>query len=426
MKRILLTSTALVMVAGMATAQQMQQPVLQGAIMSDTGVPMADGDTQVSDIPTRTLGGTSGVKWAADGEFGYNDDVENGFYFTGGLGVSTSAGMNMGLTAGIALDVDLGFDNNAPDSGNDRGAFDNIVIDGSDFVVFVEGQGAALYIGDTETGAATRWAGTTNMQNDGFIEVDDVDDGAKGTTLSGAPSEDYVDAVLRGDLEYGPVVASLSYLLATDGVTGEGGIEGLSLGAEATFGSFVVGLAYQEEVKRVIVDSGPIDEIIGVYAGTTFAGASVKVAYATNQTKDQDSLGVQVDYPFGPVTATAFYSAESLGDDNYGVGVSYASGPITAAAYYHDGQDQEIGIEGSYAMESGLTVYAGYIDGNDSLDDYEAYIAGEYDLGGGASLIASYGDVGKDYTNANGYDLEEVGNAFEVNSGTTVAISFKF
>ncbi|MFZ3583275.1 porin [Loktanella sp. DJP18] len=441
MKRILLTTTALVALAGAASAQNLAvAPMADGTI--------APSDTPMMDLTPTAAESASGVVLGADGEFGYNDEVEGGFYFEGGLGVTTSAGMNMGLTAGLTLDIDLDFSDNetfnddgivvGSKTGIDGGTFDNINISASDFVVFVEGQGAALYIGDTETGAATRWAGTTNMEQDGFLEQDDIDDGAA--------NGDFVDGVIRGDLDYGSVVASLSFLLANNTDTDDtdfDGLTGLSLGAEGTFGNFVVGMAYQEEISQSLVnfnraddnedgiltdeeagndDPGTVDEVVGVYAGSTFAGADVKVAYARNMTSEEDSIGVQVDYPFGPITATAFYSAESATEDNYGVGVSYENGPVAAAAYYHDGNDQEIGVEGSYDAGMGLTGYAGYIQNDGDSDAYEAYVAATYDLGGGASLIAAYGDTGDTYTGAN----DEIGNSFEVNEGTTIAVSFTF
>jgi outer membrane protein OmpU len=382
----------------------------------------------------------NGVAWGADGEFGYNEEVEGGFYFDGGLALSTSAGMNMGLTAGVTLDVDLGFNEAAEtalvENGSGDGAFDNISIDGSDFVVFVEGQGAALYIGDTETASEKTWSGTTNLQNDGFLEVDDINDGAdKG---------DFVDGVIRGDMTYGPVTGSVSFMM-TNG-TGENGdydsIDGMQVGAVSTFGAYTFGVTYQEGVNDRLVNAtdskastdglgnvtnttanpGTVDELVGLFASTTFAGANVKVAYAQNMDTDADSTGLQLDYPFGPVTATVFYSFESDTDDNYGVAVAYANGPVAATAYYHDGTDQEIGLEGSYDTGMGLTAYAGYIQNDDDSDATEAYVAGVYDLGGGASLIAAYGDAGDTYKGLN----DEIGNSFEVNEGTTVAISFKF
>ena len=442
MKRILLTSTALVAFAGAAFAESHEMVMTDGGQMLP--VPMADGTPMASAAMGDPMPTAPGVVIGADGSFGYNEEVENGFYFDGGLMVTTSAGMNMGLQAGIELDIDISFgDAESSNFGaaGGSGAFDDIVIDGSDFVIFVEGQGAGLYVGDTETGAATRWAGTTNMETDGFLEVDDVDDGQD--------EGDFVDGVIRGDLDYGNFAASLSFLL----VDGENdlvdtdveldGLDGLSLGVEGTFGNFVAGMAYQEGIDAGLVDFNPgsdedgdgivsagegdqndgtVDELVGVYAGTTFAGADVKVAYSRNLDTDEDSTGLQVGYPFGPITTTAFYSFESATDDNYGVGIAYDANGIAAAAYYHGGNDEEIGIEGSYDLMNGLELFAGYVEGNDDLDDYEAYVAAAYDLGGGAALVASYGDVGDDYTDA----LDEVGNAYEVNDGVTVGVSFTF
>jgi hypothetical protein len=417
MKSILLTSTALVAFAGAAAAESHASADMMGP---------------------------QGVVWGADGEFGYNEEVEGGFYFDGGLAISTTAGMNMGLTAGLTLDVDLGFvdaTTNTPtgaiEDNNGDGAFDNIAITGSDFVVFVEGQGAALYIGDTATASEKTWAGTTNMEQDGFLEVDDVNDGAD--------NGDFVDGVIRGDLAYGPVTASVSFLMADGPATNDDfdGLDGMQVGAVSTFGAFTLGVTYQQGVDAMLVDAsddvtntnglngettteagndGSVDEIVGLFASTTFSGANVKVAYATNLDTEEDSVGFQLDYPFGPVTATVFYSIESAVDDNYGVAVAYANGPVAATAYYHDGNDQEIGLEGSYDFGMGLTMYAGYIQNDGDNDAYEAYASAEYDLGGGASLIAAYGDSGDTYTGAN----DEIGNAYEVNEGTTVAVSFTF
>jgi outer membrane protein OmpU len=386
MKSILLTSTALVAFAGAAMAEAHEDST------------------------------PNGVTWAADGEFGYNEEEEGGFYFEGGMGVTTHAGMNSGLTAGFRMDVDLQFGTagNSTLAGDGRGTFADINVAGSDFVLFVEGQGAGLYMGDTETAAVKQWSGPTNMGQDGFIEVDDLNDGpAKG---------DFVDGVLRGDMTYGPVSASASYLMTNDGGTELDGLDGMSLGGVGTFGNFTVFTAYQEEVSQTIVDFGSIDELIAVSVGTTFGGANVKLGYASNQTTSEDSIGMQVGYTVGPVTGAVFYSVESAYDDNYGVALDYAGGPVSVHAHFHDGTDQEIALEGSYDAGMGIMAYAGYIENDGDNDATEAYVAATYDLGGGAALLASYGDVGDTYNGAN----DEVGDKFEVNEGTTVAVTFKF
>lgn len=408
MKSILLTSTAIVAFAGAASAE---------------------------------------VTWGADAEFGYNEEVENGFYFDGGLALATTAGMMMGLEAGIGLDVDLNFSDNSADDGDFGGTFSDIDIDGSDFVVFVRNDVSGLYIGDTETATEQHWAGTTNMEQDGFLEVGDVDDGAD--------DGDFVDGVMRADLTFGAVSTSVSYFFADNDIAdvedddGDdlNGLRGLQLGISADLGQFTVGMAYQEEVSDALVNAedldndeegiigetdlssdgnGSIDELIGVYAGTTFAGASVKLAYASNETTDENSTGIEVGYTFGPVTATVFYSSESDDDidDNYGLGLAYDGGPLQVTTYYHDGNDEEIGLEGNYDFGNGLVIYAGYVDSADDDEENreEYYVSGEYDLGGGAALIASYGEVGSEYDG----DLDEVGNAYETNEGATIAISFSF
>lgn len=387
MKSILLTSTALVAFAGAAMA-----------------------DAHEDSTP-------NGVTWNADGEFGYNEEVEGGFYFEGGMGVTTHAGMNSGLTAGFRMDVDLGFGtagNSIIADGTGRGTFADISVGGSDFVLFVEGQGAGLYMGDTETAAVKQWSGPTNMGQDGFVEVDDVNDGP----LKG----DFVDGVLRGDMTYGPVAASVSFLMTNDAGTELDGLDGLSLGGVGTFGNFTVITAYQQEVTESIVDSSSIDEKIAVSVGTTFSGANLKLGYASNQTTSEDSIGMQVGYTVGPVTGAVFYSVESAYDDNYGVALDYAGGPVSVHAHFHDGFDKEVALEGSYDAGMGIMAYAGYIVNDDDNDATEAYVAATYDLGGGAALLASYGDVGDTYAGAN----DEVGDKFEVNEGTTVAVTFKF
>ncbi|SHJ02175.1 porin [Wenxinia saemankumensis] len=393
------------------------------------------------------------VIWAADAEFGYNEEVEGGFYFDGGLGVVAAAELDMGLEAGIALDVDLGFSENEDDGvfNSFGGSFSGISVNASDFVVFVQttdmdsAYAGGLYIGDTETASQQIWNGTTNMETDGFLEVGDVDDGAD--------DGDFVDGVLRGDLTFGSVDMSVSYFIADNGdvdTDDVDALEGLQVGARTVFGNFEVGAVYQEEVPgRIVnaVDSSPgddgivgtdddiaeepgtIDELFGVYAGTTVYGADLTVAYSENLTTEASSLGFEVGYAIGPVVATAFYSLEQgpdgdddAVDDNYGVQMAYSNGPISVLGYYHDGTDEEIGIEGSYTFDA-ITFYAGYIDNRDDIDDnYEAYAAMEYGLSDAATVFAAYGESGDGYTGAN----DEIGNAYEVNEGTTVGISFTF
>lgn len=166
------------------------------------------------------------------------------------------------------------------------------------------------------------------------------------------------------------------------------------------------------------------DEVWGVFVGTTFAGASVKLAYASNESTGEDSLGLSASYPVGPVTLSGYYVIESVGDDDsWGVRAAYADGPFAILANYED----RVGVyrwnvEGSYNTGLGLVVYPGVLD-REPFDGEVYYVAGEYDLGGGASLLFSYADA--DDASA-GYIADDEVGAREYQVGTTVEVSFAF
>lgn len=373
MKRILLTSTALVAFAGAAAAD---------------------------------------VSWTGDAEIGYNEEVEGGFYYEAGLFVTAEAELDNGITAGAKLDFDIKFDKNN-EEGADEGTWDGIDFDGSDYVLYIKNDMAALYFGDTKTAAEKLWDGVTNMEADEFLEDGDVDDGAaKG---------DNVDAVLRGDFNYNDIDVSLSYFLVEKDEKQT--LAGLQLAAAADFGKFSGGFAYQEESEDVSYKTDATQgEIFGLWVGTEFNGVDIKLAYADDKAADQQSTGIEFGYNIKDVDLTVFYVSNKEGDDNYGVEVAYESGPIGVDAWFHDGQDEELGVEVSYEVGSGFDIYAGYIQQNGDSDQTEAYIAGTYDLGGGAEVLVSFGDLGS----ASGEDNDEVGDNFEVNDGTTVALTLEF
>lgn len=347
MKRILLTSTAIVGFAGAAAAD---------------------------------------VSWSGAATLGYNDDIKDGIYADVDLDVTLSQTLDNGLTASATFGWEL--EDDRIDGGNDFSADNNIVIS-------LTSDMAGLYYGDTANAAETHWSGVTNMNEDGFSEADG-------------------ENVLRGDMSFGDVDMSVSYYVNNeDGEDGE--LNQLALGASGNLGAATFSFAYQAEDDEFESASGDYnsDSILGVSVGTALGGADVKLAYAMNQTTDENSMGVEVSYPVGDVTVTAFYVAESAIDDSYGLAVAYASGPVSINAFYHDGGDEDSGIHFGYDVGNGLMVYAGW------SDDDGQYIGGEYDLGGGASLTISYAEDEDNDEN------DEIGPQ-EYLHGTTVAMSMKF
>ncbi|MEJ8562411.1 porin [Yoonia sp. GPGPB17] len=178
------------------------------------------------------------------------------------------------------------------------------------------------------------------------------------------------------------------------------------------------------------------NEIFGISAGVSVAGADITLAYAQKTglgaDDDESSTGIQVAYPFGGgITGTVYYVSEDDNDndeDNYGVTVAYApdGGPFAVTLDYdYDQGVNKVALDGSYDVGNGFTVLAGVFDESDNTaaadDGTDFYVAGTYDLGGGAELLVSYAEAEVPGT----IDDDEVGDP-EYQVGTTVEVSFSF
>ena len=365
MKNMLLASTALVAFAGAAAA---------------------DGHTSID--------------LTGDVTVGYNDDISNGFYWDSGVDVALSATLDNGLTAAASFDLNIADDDDAD------------MVDFDDWEMSLSSDTASLHFGVTDFAAETLWQSAGDMAADNFSEASD-------------------EIVLRGDLSFGNVAASVSYAVEDDsGVEADDDFTQLSLGAVGTFGNFTVGMAYQEEsglfggVAATGNGDYNMNEVLGLFVGTSVAGFDVELAYADNTVTD--SIGLEVGYTVGDITLGAYYVMEGGPDDAMGISVGYASGPVSVAAYYNDDRgSEEYALQGSYDVGNGLVITAGMIDGDSTTDnDFANYLVAEYDLGGGASVLASFADANNVGT-ATSDDIDTFGG-YELKHGTTVEISFAF
>ena len=397
MKSILLTTTAIVAFAGVAAADE-----------------------------------NAGVTFGGDFTIGYNDDDgfpaaytgtdtvlgdNDGFYWEGDLNVGLSQTLDNGLTAGVSFEFDIVDESNGQETFSDG------------WTLYLMSDTAGLYWGDTSFAAESLWSSAGDMESDGFSEADG-------------------ENVLRGEVSVAGIDAAVSYALSdADGNATDSGafteeVDQLSVAASGTFGMVTIGAAYQEESIAIggastydpNGENGDfnLNEIFGISAGVAVGGADITVAYASNETTGNNSTGIQVAYPFGPVTGTVYYVSEDDGsdEDNYGVTVAYADGPIAVTLDYdYDQGVNKVGIDGSYDVGNGLTVLAGMYDQSDDTGDFDGisnegtdfYIAGTYDLGGGASVLVSYADA----ETGGAFDDDEVGGP-DYQVGTTVEVSFKF
>lgn len=352
------------------------------------------------------------ISFSGSATLGYNDDHENGIYADSDLDITMSQELNNGWTASVTYGLELeqhekGVENGGGDDGQDKGAFDG------NLLVSLTNGSYGVYYGETSYAAESLWSGVSEMAQDGFSE-NDGEEVLKATAMV-------------GDIE---VAASA----VVDNMSQE--TDQASFGAKGSFGNVTFSLAYQEEAKAGYTYNTTTEEttlaggtvttsdfnaadVLGLAIGTSFAGADVTVAYA--KSGDEDSTGIEVSYPVGPVTVGAFYVSESANaEDTYGVSAAYAEGAIEATLSHQSvNTAKTTGLEGSYTVSDELSVFAGYISSDDKADD-GSYIGVEYDLGGGASLLASYADV--DATNA----TDDEFGAKDYKAGATLALSLKF
>lgn len=351
--------------------------------------------------------GHAGISFSGSANLGFNDDAlgdNDGFYSDLDIKAGFAAVLDNGLTAAASLDLE--------DLANSK--------NGLTYELSLTSETAGMYYGDTNFAAQNVWVAAGDMEADGFSEADG-------------------EEALRAELTFGAVSAQMSYVLANNEGTRNvaDSVNQLSLGVAADFGGVNVVAAYQAESDEAAGFYGDRDkpaagtnptygtngdfkdaEVFGLSVGTSFSGADVRLAYASNETAGTDSTGIQVSYPIGPVTATAYYVSESAGGDNFGVTLAYENGPIAVKLDYDDDQGVEkIGLEGSYDVGNGLTIFAGYL--TDDGTDERTYIAGSYDLGSGASLLVSYAN------DADDVDGDEIG-AGDYQRGTTVELTFEF
>ncbi|MDO7666445.1 MAG: porin, partial [Loktanella sp.] len=223
------------------------------------------------------------------------------------------------------------------------------------------------------------------------------------------------------DVSFGGMNGSVSYIVDD----AANSAEQLAVGLGGSFGAVTFGLGYQEATTFADAeDDFNADEVMGVSVGGTFSGATVTLAYAAETDTGETSTAIQVAYPFGPVTATAYYSMEEVDgvgetDDNYGITVAYAQDAIGVTAKFRNEQGRnEWNLEGSYDMGNGATILAGALNENEGADT-DFYIGGTYDLGGGASVLAVYAD------DKDGDQADEIGSG-EYDPGMTVSVSFTF
>ena len=340
------------------------------------------------------------VTFSGTAKFGYNDTdhktgVSEGAAFSDvDLNIDFSQELNNGFTAAASVELDYADAN----QGND--------ISASDALVSLTNGDSGIYYGDTDHAAENAWTAVGSMDNDAFRDADD-------------------EMVTRADMAFGGTKFSVSLgddthldnpTKAAIPVPGNEK-DYISLGISGSAGAFSYALAHQNANTLWLDDDDNEAEsqqkTTGVRVSTTFGGATVALGYAKNN--DGGSTGIEVSYPMGALTTTASYVKEGKAGakDNWDVKFAYAEGAVGVIVATDESKDWNIDL--SYEMGNGLGLFLGADDGGE-----DTYAGVSYDLGGGASMLASYA---KDKDNDDNDD--EVGPK-EYKEGLTFQLSFAF
>ncbi|MEN8833465.1 MAG: porin [Pacificibacter sp.] len=343
-------------------------------------------------------------------ELSYNDMT--GMAWELSTGLSFSQELNNGWTAGASAAIEVANDN----LGNTS---DDHVIQFEDLELSLTSEMGGLYLGDTATAAGVNFSAPKAL--DGAPEADfDVNILDEDT--------DEVEAVLRAELTYG------DYSVAVSGATGAGATDfsHVQFSASADLGGVTVSAAYQDADHDGLDDDGDLENLVGAATAfavsTTLAGADLSLGYLDNGAETSTGLGAS--YTVDALTVGAYFTSNTVADDAWGldasydvnemvsvsasyesddsweVGVSYDAAPVTVGLTLEN--DSAWDIDATFDAGNGLTFVAG------TNQDEEAYFGASYELGGDATLAIEYAKVDE-------ADADE-----DFDAGTTVRLGFTF
>jgi len=396
MKRILLTTTALTMTAGIAAAEVTVTGDLTLGF-NDTGTvgTAATADSYALNAATGVIDKTAGVAASADYKAGPTGDNNYGLYNNAGITFAMSGTLDNGMVTGVTVDMD----------GSAAGVNDTASNAVGKYKLSVANDSTAIEFGSAEYSARSHWVAAGDMATDGwFNQNDDGLNVLKADTSVGGLKISVSANTVNGSSNAAPNPVSLAIAGSLGGasyvIANEGSMMGIS--ATTAAGGATVTTAYSSAPSK------------------TSAAGVTPVTYHASQT--DTSTGVKIAYPMGSVVATASYVMESKGaaststaKDSWNISAVWTSGGTSVTFATDENSDNS--VEGSTTL-GGATVSAG-------LDDYlgDMYLAVSNPIGTGATLVASYATEG---TGANATDAKDEIGAGDWQEGLTVELKFAF
>jgi len=320
MKNVLFATTALVAMAGAATAQS--------------------------------------ISWGGDATVGYNDVIEGGVFANGTLTVKGSVDLGDNVTASASWDavtfsstgvtalgsnviVAINFDNGTLNAGltwgdlNDKGASERYYADRSGMAVDVENQDNGVDV------VATVGFGNFNLAVGCGGVADNVCDGIN----------------IGAGATFGSIKLGIGYDVDSTVAPLQRGVTAVSV--DATFGSIDVGVSYATGAVALPVLA---ETSIGVKVGTTFGAVKVGAYYASN-TVANDEYGFSADYSAGALSVGAYYDNNGVG--SYGVDLAYdVTGQLTVSAGLKNAGTMVYYVGIDYAVNDNISATVSYATAN--------------------------------------------------------------
>lgn len=362
------------------------------------------------------LAGAASAEVAFSGELtaGYNDVIEGGLFWEANLNLSASVDMGDNVTATLSVDVTEWADGA---DGVGSNATVEIAYTGNPF-------SASLKMGDLGDEGASEYfyADRDGMALD--VENHDGNSDARALVEFGnfgvavgchVAANECAGMNVGLGATFGSIELGVGY---DDGANGQA--ERLGVSADAAFGALSVGVSYLSASSHGYghdeFDANDADDTI-VGGG----GAGIDFTYA------EDTYAVAIGYDVSDaISVGAYYASNGYSGDAYGASASYTAGALSLSAYYdHEVSSSWAGMDGMDLDGDGS--YTGFQWGTDTVDSYGldvAYAVNDQITANAGINMLSESDNRAAVADKGDTTLWYVGVDYAVNDNITATVSY--
>ena len=330
------------------------------------------------------------VSFSGSATLGYNDDHEKGIYADSDLDISMSQELNNGWTAALTYGLELEQHENAA---RQVGSFDNNVL------VSLTNGTYGVYYGSTKHAAESLWSGVSEMAQDGFSEQD-AEEVLKATAMIGdievAVSSDLVSATQ--ELNQNSFGAKGSFANVNFSLAYQDEVTAAADGSDADYNTadvlaLSVGTSFAGADVTVAYAKSGDETSTGIEVAYPVGPVTLGGFYVDESANAENTYGVSAAYAEGAIAAKL--SHKSVNDvKTTGLEGSYTvSDDLSVFAGYIDSDDlTKAGsyIGASYNLGGGASILASYADVDASNAADNEFGAKDYKAGATLALSLKF------------------------------------